>query len=106
MHAPDFWYRIDTRSRFLAELLSPLGKLYGTSVAWKAAGAHPFRAKAKTVCVGNLTVGGTGKTPVALEIATMLAERKVTFLSRGYGGKTKGPLRVTPAMTAGMVGDE
>jgi tetraacyldisaccharide 4'-kinase len=68
------------------------------------------RAGAPTICVGNFTVGGAGKTPTALALARMLIGdgRRVAFLSRGYGG----PERVEPllveadAHNAAMVGDE
>jgi tetraacyldisaccharide 4'-kinase len=106
MRAPEFWQAQNTGSRLLAAALSPLGYLYGASVAWKANHAAPYRARAKVICVGNLTVGGTGKTPVAIAIAQMLPGRKIFFLSRGYGGGEKGPLRVTSSATAQAVGDE
>lgn len=50
-----------------------------------------FKTKAFVICVGNLTTGGVGKTPVVIEIANYLASlnKKVAILSRGYGGKTK-----------------
>ncbi|HTT96453.1 MAG TPA: tetraacyldisaccharide 4'-kinase [Rhizomicrobium sp.] len=91
-----------------ARLLAPLGWLYGASVAWKAAHATPYRPTAAVICVGNLSVGGTGKTPVSIEIARLLIERgrKPFFLSRGYGGKLRGPLEVTADHYAAEVGDE
>ena len=61
------------------------------------------------VCVGNLTVGGAGKTPAAIAVASMLASagHRVFFLSRGYGGLLTGPVRVDPAgHRAADVGDE
>ena len=60
------------------------------------------------LCVGNLTVGGTGKTPVAIAIAHALSARgrHPFFLSRGYGGKLSGPILVTPGHRAEDVGDE
>ena len=85
MRAPDFW----NRGGAAATLLAPLGALHGLSVAWKAHHAKPYRASAKVVCVGNLTAGGSGKTPVALAIAAFVQAkgRKVYFLTRGYGGR-------------------
>ncbi len=103
MRAPDFWQR----PGLLPALLSPLGKLYGASVARKAAHATPWRAPVPVICVGNLTAGGSGKTPVAITVAQRLAARGATpfFLTRGYGGAAKGPLRVA-GHSAAQVGDE
>jgi len=109
MRAPEFWSRDDPASRVLAQALSPLGLLYGTSVAWKAKLGQPYRPRAKVVCVGGLVAGGSGKTPVAIAIATAVLERglKPVFLTRGYRGSESGPLWVDPEMhTASAVGDE
>jgi tetraacyldisaccharide 4'-kinase len=83
--------------------------VYGASVAWKARHATPYRAKARVICVGNLTAGGSGKTPVALAIGARLKAKglRVFFLTRGYGGSESGPLEVTSSShTATQVGDE
>jgi tetraacyldisaccharide 4'-kinase len=104
MRAPDFW-----KSRgLLAVVLSPLGMLYGLSVAWKAASARPYKCAVPVICVGNLTAGGSGKTPIAMAVAAALQARgagDVFFLTRGYGGKAEGPLLVSRQPLA-MVGDE
>lgn len=103
MRAPEFW-----KSRGpLALMLAPLGCLYGLSVAKKAKAAAPLRSAAKIICVGNLTAGGSGKTPVALAIAEALKARGKTvfFLTRGYGGSETGPL-VVKHHSAEAVGDE
>ncbi|HVU20366.1 MAG TPA: tetraacyldisaccharide 4'-kinase [Rhizomicrobium sp.] len=104
MRAPDFWQHDDWRSL----LLAPFGWLYGATVAWKARNATPERPAAAVICVGNLGAGGTGKTPVAIEIARLLMERgrNPFFLSRGYGGNLPGPLQVTTDNYADQVGDE
>lgn len=104
MRAPSFW----NRKGAVALLLAPLGKLYGASVAFKAAHASPYRAPMPVICVGNLTAGGTGKTPVAIAIAEALKARGVrpVFLTRGYGGKTAAPVLVKPHHVARAVGDE
>lgn len=102
MRAPDFW----TQDGAAARMLTPLGWLYGASVAWKARQALPSRVAAQVICVGNLTAGGSGKTPVAIAIATALPEKKIFFLTRGYGGREKGPRRVRLDDSAETVGDE
>jgi len=104
MRAPDFW----RRRGIVSTVLAPLGAVYGASVAWKASHGSPYRAKARVVCVGNLTAGGSGKTPVALAIGARLKAKgvRVFFLTRGYGGSEGGPLEVTPSHTAAQVGDE
>ena len=71
MRAPDFWQT----GGVAAALLSPLGALYGASVAFKARNAKPFDPGLPVICVGNLTAGGSGKTPVAIAIAEMLRAR-------------------------------
>jgi tetraacyldisaccharide 4'-kinase len=61
------------------------------------------------ICVGNLTLGGVGKTPVVAALARRLTEsgRRPAILSRGYGGSLAGPVQVDPAHhAAGDVGDE
>jgi flagellar hook-associated protein FlgK len=60
MRAPEFWLKQDMPSRLAASALSPLGWTYGAVTNWKRRHASPYRARAKVVCVGNLTAGGTG----------------------------------------------
>lgn len=105
MRAPDFW----KRDGLAARLLAPVGALYGLSVKARRLRARPYRSKARVMCVGNLTAGGSGKTPVAMALAQMLDARgqAVVFLTRGYGGRLAGPMRVDPEThSAADVGDE
>ena len=105
MRAPEFW----RKDGALPALLSPLGALYGATVRAKQRSATPFRPKARVLCVGNLTAGGSGKTPIAIACARMLIACgvKPMFLSRGYGGKLQGPILVDAAQhRAADVGDE
>jgi tetraacyldisaccharide 4'-kinase len=108
MRAPELWDRQDRWSRLAVAALAPIGWIYSASVAWKARSATPYRPDVPVVCVGNLTVGGSGKTPVAIAIARALIARgrRPFFLSRGYGGKLHGPILVEPEHRAGDVGDE
>ena len=105
MRAPDFW-RDDNG---LARLLEPVGLIYGAVTARRMARAKPYRAAKPVICVGNLTVGGTGKTPIAQSIATRLADqgRTPAILIRGYGGNLAGPVKVSAhSHTVDEVGDE
>jgi len=103
MREPGFWWR-----RSLAgALLAPAGALYGAVSAARM--RRPgVRAAVPVICVGNLTLGGSGKTPTAIAIAQLLKDRGHTpvMLTRGYGGRERGPLRVTPQARAETVGDE
>ena len=59
-----------------------------------------------TIGVGNLTVGGTGKTPMVNYLCTLLHDRQIGVISRGYGRKTRGFLALTPESTPELAGDE
>ncbi len=105
MKPPAFW----TRDGGLALMLAPLGRLWTLGARWKRATTTAWRAPVPVICVGNLTVGGTGKTPTAIAIAHRLlaSGRKPALVSRGYRGRLAGPVRVDPAHhNAGEVGDE
>jgi tetraacyldisaccharide 4'-kinase len=108
MRPPDFWKRTDAAARLTSAILAPLGWIYGATVAYRAKRARPYRSRAKVICVGNLTVGGTGKTPIALEIARLLLSRnrRVVFLTRGYGGHVQGARFVAASDRFADVGDE
>jgi tetraacyldisaccharide 4'-kinase len=108
MRPPEFWTRSDGASRLITALLTPIGWVYGASVAMRARQAHPCRFNGHVICVGNLTAGGSGKTPIAMTIARLAIARglKTAFLTRGYGGKVKGPAFVMAEDRAQHVGDE
>lgn len=93
LRAPDFWAAGDSLT---SKLLAPLACLYGAAGRLRQMTTVPKRAGVPVVCVGNLVAGGAGKTPVALALAARLAHLigPVQFLTRGYGGSERGPLRV------------
>jgi tetraacyldisaccharide 4'-kinase len=89
-------------------LLWPAGAVYGAVAGSRMARAGQA-AGVPVVCVGNLTLGGAGKTPTAIFIAQLLlaAGRRPVLLSRGYGGTLAGPERVDAKRhRAQEVGDE
>ena len=102
---PSFWWR---PPGLISGLLSPLAAVYGAVAAWRM--AQPGRAAGiPIVCIGNLTLGGAGKTPAAIAVAQILAGagRRPIVLSRGYGGALPGPVGVDPAQhRSADVGDE
>jgi tetraacyldisaccharide 4'-kinase len=104
---PKWWY--GARRSWQATLLSPIAGLVGTIAAARLRRKPAYRSVLPVICVGNFTAGGSGKTPLALLVARLVAEhgRDVWFLSRGYGGRAAGPLRVDPTVHGSIdVGDE
>jgi tetraacyldisaccharide 4'-kinase len=105
MREPAFWWRAPG---LCSALLAPLGLAYGavTGARMTRTGA---RAGIPVICVGNFTLGGTGKTPTAIALAVMLkqAGKNPFFLTRGYKGSATGPTLVDAGSdTAARVGDE
>lgn len=96
----------------IRKLLYPIGWLYGIAVAMRN---HLFDRnilksksyKTAIITVGNITVGGTGKTPMTEYLIKLLKDRyKVVTLSRGYGRRTKGYVEADRSSNAKIVGDE
>lgn len=105
VRAPSFWWR---EPGLGAAMLAPFAAAYA-SVAGKRLTGVGLTIGIPVVCVGNLTLGGSGKTPTAVTVAEMLiaAGERPWFLSRGYGGRQRGPLVVDPNKhRAEDVGDE
>jgi tetraacyldisaccharide 4'-kinase len=105
MRAPAFWWR---RPGLASALLAPLGAIYG-AVAGARLKQRGTSAGVPVICVGDPTLGGAGKTPTAIALAKLLsaAGERPCFITRGYGGRERGPLRIDPAVHgADAVGDE
>ena len=104
MKTPGSW----KNKGFYARLLLPVGMLYSAATAFRFKLKQPRKVPVPVICIGNLTAGGTGKTPTAAEIANLLKKGgyKPAFVSRGYGGSLCGVTVDPQKHTAGEVGDE
>jgi tetraacyldisaccharide 4'-kinase len=91
----------------------PLSKLYGSIVRlrrtlYRAGWLRSVRLQVPVIVIGNLSVGGTGKTPLTIAVADALRARgwRPGVVSRGYGGSQREPMLLTAASTPEQVGDE
>ena len=110
LNTPRWWYTRDARHGAVARtLLRPLSWIWAAATARRIARAVPVDPGVPIISVGNLTVGGSGKTPVTREAIRLLHEAGINAhgLSRGYGGSLREPTQVDLAIhTAADVGDE
>lgn len=104
---PDWWYkRYADGAPWWRPVLWPLSLIWRAVNAIKAANARPYRSSLFVISVGNLTLGGSGKTPVTGALLDLLTPEAVG-LSRGHGGSLSGPINVDPQThSAAEVGDE
>lgn len=96
---------------YLRLLLLPFSFIYGMAIIlrkklydWDLMRSVKFDLP--VICVGNLAVGGSGKTPTTEYLVRLLADYKIAILSRGYGRKTKGFILADANATAETIGDE
>ena len=109
LRTPRWWYDRHPRAGISRALLRPVSWVWAAVTARRVANAQPVDPGIPVVCVGNLTIGGSGKTPIVREVVARLTAMGVRaeILSRGHGGRLTGPLKVDPAAhLAADVGDE
>ncbi|MEJ7557621.1 MAG: tetraacyldisaccharide 4'-kinase [Pedobacter sp.] len=98
-------------STYLRYLLLPFSLLYGLVIVirnslFDAGVLKSVSFDLPIICIGNLVVGGSGKTPVTEYIVCLLKGKRIAILSRGYGRDTKGFLIADATSTANSIGDE
>lgn len=104
MKTPRFWQH----KNLLSFLLWPISFLYGTITQCRLRFSHPYKCGAYVICIGNITAGGVGKTPVALAMAEKYLKqgKKVFFVTRGYKGKLKNIVVDLAKHSVAETGDE
>lgn len=108
MTPPPFWSNTPIAPGWQARILAPLAKIYARATARRVA-QNGYKASVPVICIGNINAGGTGKTPTVIAMVQKLQSmgKTVHVVSRGYGGKLAGPVRVVERKhTANDVGDE
>ena len=105
---PEFWYKKNIISKLQIILLYPFSILWIFVDEFKRYFSKTYKSKLKVVCIGNMTVGGTGKTPFSIYTFKILKNLgyNPVFLTRGYGGLKKGPIEVNNSHHFQDVGDE
>lgn len=105
--APSFWFH--SPPALAAQVLRPLGAIYAAATARRLAKGPRHRVGVPVICIGNLNAGGTGKTPTVIHMQQLLQSQglKVHVVSKGYGGKITGTMRVDERRhSAAETGDE
>lgn len=104
MKTPKYWQS----NNLISFLLTPVGFIYGVATAMRLKCKKGYKASIPVICVGNITAGGVGKTPVSMALAELLKSqgKNPFFISRGYGGSLSGVLINPQKHTPQEVGDE
>ncbi len=108
---PEFWYRsADTKPTCREKILYPAAAAYQIGHRANLALTKTQAANIPVICIGNLTAGGSGKTPICLAIHKIIQQQQLFhspfFLTRGYGGTATQPKRIEDHDDASTVGDE
>ena len=96
INTPKFWYKKDLISKFKTFLLLPFSIVWILLSLIKKNFVKRYKSHLKVICIGNLSIGGTGKTPFSIQTYKILEilGYKPVFLTRGYRGLTTGPILV------------
>ena len=106
LKAPKFWYL--KKDTFFSFILFPLSLIFRLGTKIRNITSHAYKSNIPIICIGNIVVGGAGKTPVSLKIGKILIEAGYNphFVSKGYAGIIKNNTLVEPWHSPKSVGDE
>ncbi len=106
LKAPKFWYK--KKDTYLSNTLYPLSLLFRFGTKLRNVLSHKKIFKIPVICIGNIVVGGAGKTPVAIKLGTLLKKNgyKPHFVTKGYGGIETNNTLIKEWHSAQSVGDE
>ena len=106
LKAPKFWYK--KKDTFLSNSLYPFSLLFRFGTKIRIFISTKQKSPLPVICVGNIVVGGAGKTPVSLKIGKLLIKSgyKPHFISKGYAGLINKSTLVKSWHSATSVGDE
>lgn len=104
LYYPKFWQT----KNILSYILLPFGYIYLLLGKIRKIFANPIRFKAHVICIGNATIGGTGKTQLVIKLAQEFSARNINFIiiCKGYGGKNTHYSLVSGTSSPFDVGDE
>ena len=104
---PKFWRK---KRSLIALFLFPFSVIYHliSKINYWLKSRNIYVSKAKIITIGNINIGGVGKTPVCLSLAEKMNDfnKKLVILTRGYGGTEEGPLMVKASDDSKKFGDE
>ena len=105
---PKFWFKNKNEINPLLLTLKPLSKIWEFVTKFRLVYGLWEKMPIPVICIGNITVGGSGKTPVTMALQLLLKDMgiRACVISRGYGGNNKYPHYVTKDDTFCKVGDE
>jgi tetraacyldisaccharide 4'-kinase len=108
INTPEFWYKSDLISKLKSFLFFPFSFIWILVSLVKKNFVKKYKSNLKVICIGNLNIGGTGKTPFAIQTYKVLEKLglKPVFLTKGYRGIEKGPIEVKKVHSFKDVGDE
>ena len=106
LKAPKFWY--NQKDTLYSNILYPLSLVFRFGTRLRNWASIKKLSPIPTICIGNIVVGGAGKTPVSMKICKMLTKAgyKPHFISKGYAGTIKESTLVKTWHSPKSVGDE